>query len=58
MTDDASPAAQHTYFILAMNTYLYLDGITGRGIIHEEYHSNKFSMGYAGDKLEMCQLWV
>jgi redox-sensitive bicupin YhaK (pirin superfamily) len=28
----------------------------GRGIIHEEYHSQKFSK--EGGTLEMCQLWV
>lgn len=28
----------------------------GRGIIHEEFHSDKFS--YQGGTFEMCQLWV
>jgi hypothetical protein len=28
----------------------------GRGIVHEEYHSNKFTR--EGGTLEMCQLWV
>ena len=29
--------------------------LLGRGIIHQEYHSKKFTK--EGGKFEMCQLW-